>query len=341
MAKGRGKLAYIQVDVGSSVFKDLSNITDMTISQSMMEIASSDADTLGWEEFLNGDREATIDVTLNFTGASTQEIINAAWLAGTTFAIKYGYRAYTSAFATTVKVNSMTIDAPADGVRTMKATLRIITAPTTTTASLNADTAGTYGKQRGKSAALLLQVPTITGTTAVATAIITLSAAVASQFKPGQRLMIVGSEKVHTVLSATGSAITLTANTGTLISGGIIYAEIENRTTMSFNGTQGEIDSTDALSTNFKEYISGDSGMTIDINLNYDDDAKVQENLITNYYNSTAVNSRWVYGVAATKLYYKAPIIVTKADITSPQAGVQTMAATLRVATKPTTTAQA
>ena len=93
--KARGKLAYIQVDVGSSVFKDLANVTDSTISLSLSEIADSDADTGGWEEFLAGDKEATIDVTLNYTGSSTQEIIHDAWLNGTTFAIKYGYRAYT------------------------------------------------------------------------------------------------------------------------------------------------------------------------------------------------------------------------------------------------------
>ena len=347
--KARGKLAYIQVDVGSSVFKDLANVTDSTISLSLAEIADSDADTGGWEEFLAGDKEATIDVTLNYTGAATQEIIHDAWLNSTTFAIKYGYRAYTSAFATTVKVNSLTIDAPQDGVRTMKATLRCTVIPTTTTASANLDSAGAYGKQRGNVAGLLVKVPTITASGTSGAAAVTFSATTGANLplKVGQLIMFTGSEKVYTILTTTGSeaagttAITVSPNLNATLTTATIYAEVENRTTLSFSGNQGEIESTDANTAGFKEYLPGDSGMTITTTVHYDDKLKMIDTVINAYYNQTTLDSRWIYGVAATKNYYKSNLIVTKADMVSPQAGVQDVNLTLRVSTKPTTTAQA
>lgn len=340
MAKARGKLAYIQVDVGSSVFKDLINVTDLTITQSKDELESSDADTSGWKEFIDGDRESTIDVTVNFTGAATQEIIHDAWLNSTTFAIKYGFRKYTSAFATTVKVNTCTIDCPANGVRTLKATLRIISVPTATTANANADTAGVYTKQRGKYAGLLFEQSGVTVAGTTGTKVLTLTGGAGTNYNVGSQIMIESDNKVYTIASVAASTINLVENLGTTASSKKIYTEFENMTTLTFNGTQDELDATDADTQGFKEFIAGDSGMTLDTTCNYAE-AVTQNAVIAAFYAATPLTARWFYGVNSTKKWFTAPLLINKDDVSSAQASVQTMSFTFRVQTKPTATTQA
>lgn len=340
MAKARGKLAYIQVDVGSSVFKDLINVTDMTISQSTDEIDSSDADTSGWKEYIVGDRQATIDVTVNFTGAATQEIIHDAWLNNTTFAIKYGFRKYTSAFATTVKVNTCTIDCPANGIRTLKATLRIMSIPTTTTATVNADTAGVYTKQRGKYAGLLFEQAGVTVAGTAASKVLTLTGGAGTNYAVGSQLMVESDNKIYTIASVASTTITLVENLGTSPSGKKLYTEFENMTALTFNGSQDEIESTDADTQGFKEYLAGDAGMTIDTTCNYSE-ATNQAAVIAAFYAATSLTARWFYGVNSTKKWFTAPLLINKDDVSSAQASVQTMSFTFRVQTKPTATTQA
>ena len=111
-------------------------------------------------------------------------------------------------------------------------------------------------------------------------------------------------------------------------------------TALTFNGTQDEIDRTDADTQGFKEYLAGDAGMTLDTTCNYSEGI-TQSAVIAAFYSATALTARWFYGVNATKKWFTAPLLINKDDVNNAQAGVQTMSFTFRVQTKPTATTQA
>ena len=111
-------------------------------------------------------------------------------------------------------------------------------------------------------------------------------------------------------------------------------------TCKDFQHEVGEIESTDADTQGFKEYLAGDAGMTIDTTCNYSE-ATNQAAVISAFYAATSLTARWFYGVNSTKKWFTAPLLITKDDVSSAQASVQTMSFTFRVQTKPTATTQA
>lgn len=337
MGKNRGKVAYLQVDVGSSVFKDLRAYTDYSRTQSKAEIDARHSDSNSWIEYIGGDKDVKISVTVNYDGASTQQALYNAWLTSANVAVKYGMKKYTDCYLATATVTSCTVTNSSDAIQNMKFELNISN-PATSTTSANLDTAGALGVNRGRRAAIMVK-STATGTATTGTKLVTLTGLTGAVFKAGARVMFTGTNQVFTIASIAGNVLTLDKNLSVALTAASIYCEIENITQWTFNGTQEPIDATDVLSGSYKEYLAGDSAATIDGTFNYEA-MNIQDLLLQNFYDSssTDIDARFIFANATSEKWYATTINVPKCDLPANPNQVLQSSFTLRLRTIPTGT---
>jgi len=127
-----GKSSKLQVSTDDTVYNDVADINSVTFTQNGETVDVTAFDSLGWREFIQGLKGATMTAEGFWNGSDTngQVAIRNAWANDSALYAKYLYDG-TAGFKGQVKVTSVEVSGAVDGAVTATFDLQITGAVST------------------------------------------------------------------------------------------------------------------------------------------------------------------------------------------------------------------